>query len=74
MFILDNFVEMQHHSHKEGAQEGAVREERMGPGHPFSVYLLPSVLANVTISIIICVPSLTETTASPSLSLGAMAA
>ena len=54
MLILDNFVEMQRHSHDEGAQEGAIREERMGPGHPFSVHLLPSVLANATVSITMC--------------------
>lgn len=39
VLVLDNLVEMQGHAHYQGAEEGTVREERMAPGHPFSIDL-----------------------------------
>lgn len=37
VFILDDFMEMQVHAHDQGAEEGGVCEECMGPSHPFSI-------------------------------------
>lgn len=39
VFVLDNFPEMQSHSHDQGAEERGIREKRMSPGNPFAVKL-----------------------------------
>lgn len=74
VFVLDDFPEMQGYAHDQGAEEGTVREERMGPGHPFPIELFGK--ATQQLSYIPSTPVkhllLTVITASPSLSLGAI--